>query len=147
MRPFWQSIAFLLLVLFVPASVHCMPGQSLESHSCSLWHTSFSGDDNIASGSTLPIQENHVSCPAHSLSHTQLPARLKVAVSLKVNPDKGTPLSLSGLLAVLVYLSLAHQGLSDLAAVSPAPAPVGLSAGWAFAVRAALPARWPSDLV
>ena len=140
MRPFWQSIALLLLVLFAPASMHCLVGAAMVEGpaadvSCASGQSC--GDTHHTPLPESPEHEEH-QCPTETLAKIGLPAALIVpSVPCTVLEDA---------LAALRRISgeLLSNGVASTA--SPSVAPKELQTTWAFTSRAALPARWPSDL-
>lgn len=138
MRRFWQIIALITLVQIVPASA------------CCLLPTTFGAEDTCCTPATrltapstkdaplpnLPAQP--ANCPSDTIAHSQLP----VVTTLPAAP-----------LVELHWVALAIQMLPTLApadenSLSFVPtAPPELRASWQFVIRAALPARLPSDRI
>lgn len=140
MRPFWQSTALLLLVLFAPASMHCLVNAAMADGpaadvSCASGESC--GDTDHAPLPQSPEQQEH-QCPADTLAKTNLPAGVMVpAMPFMVLED-----------ALAALRRIAGELLSngDALMAAPSVAPKELQTSWAFTSRAALPARWPSDL-
>ena len=143
MRTFWQSIALLLLVLFAPASMHCLMGSHAEPS-----QAASHGQDKGSLHSTVPDHDEHDcpatpepqehDCPTNTLAKSSLPVGVNVpAVPCTVLMD-----------ALMELRRMSDELISsgDAQVAAPSVAPNELQPSWAFTSRAALPARWPSDL-
>jgi len=128
MRRFWQIVTLVMLALFVPASMCCflVDTNSSEVSGCCPSHEE-GGDE----------EQNPLSCPSDSISHSQVPESVNlpavlIAEHLILVPGAATPKD-SGDLDVARFSFLTE-------------APPELSPTWAFAQRTSLPARAPSAL-
>lgn len=139
MRPFWQSIALLMLVLFAPASMHCLMNAAMAdgpASDVSCASSQSCGDTDHAPLPQSPEQEHQ--CPTDTLAKTNLPAGVMVpAIPSMVLEDA---------LAALRRVATDLLSNGDASTAAPPAAPKELQPTWAFTSRAALPARWPSDL-
>jgi hypothetical protein len=159
MRPFWQSIALLLLALFVPGTLHCLPGGCERMHvadvakavSASV-HVPCAESDSCGAASSVSTQagdqsaqdRGHHACPAQTLAHTQLPSVLKAPAQPQSQLDDTCICPALFLTSILSALHTISDSSQDFTADSSAKLRLP---GWAFRIRAALPARWPSDVV
>ena len=140
MRPFWQSIALLLLVLFAPASMHCLVNAAMVDDSAagvSCASEEACGDTEHAPLPQSPEHEEH-QCPTDTLAKSSLP----VGVTVPAMPC----MVLENALAELRRIAGELLSNGDALTVAPSEAPKELQTSWAFTSRAALPARWPSVL-
>lgn len=145
MRTFWQTIALLLLVLFAPASMHCLMGGPADlSHPVATVAAQDECDPHSTlpchqeqDGPTTPEHQEH-DCPTDTLAKSSLP----VAVSVPAVPCTVLEDALAALRRMADELTSSGEALM----AAPSVAPKELQPTWAFTSRAALPARWPSDL-
>ena len=137
MRVFQQSIALLMLVLFAPASMHCLIAAPTTGDCAAVAGQACAAPDS-GSEHSCPEETSH-GCPASTLAKTSVPTGISV-------PAMPT----AALEDMLVALQrMVEQVLLNSVALGAAPevAPKELQTTWAFKARAALPARWPSELV
>ena len=139
MRSLWKTVAVILVVLFIPGSVHCAPGDFSEAE-----RTSAHQSNEIAGEQR---NDSHHECLAKSLTATQLPAFLKTPGLPHVDLYSPLPVAWAMSFAALLYLSNAELGNASNSSGILLDSPEELRAQWAFVTRTALPARWPSILV
>lgn len=140
MRSFWKLIALLVLVLFAPASMHCLMGADVKSPLGAAALAAGADDCGDSDHGALPQSPEHHEhhCPTDTLAKSSLP----VGVMIPEMPSA----VLDDALAALRRIAAELLSNGDALTVAPAVAPKELQTSWAFASRAALPARWPSEL-
>ncbi|PTX99844.1 hypothetical protein DB346_18720 [Verrucomicrobia bacterium LW23] len=164
MRPFWQSIAFILLAVFLPATMHCplgagqtAPAWRLQScaaqtvcdssaASADTCHAEAGEERRVPDSPRAPLE--HHACPSSTLAQTQIPPGVH-APGLQAAPDSDgsmlPPWAFHPGSIAFVLLTHAFDSPPAFAPGSPALSE-NTGSRWMFSLRTALPARWPSDL-
>lgn len=143
MHPLWRTVALILLVLFVPGSVHCVPGTPSDSEAKGV-------DSHLAEFAVPQGDASHTDsheCVAKSLAATQLPSVLKAPSQPDSDFYSLLPFAWAMSFGALLHLTNAELGDGSQSSSIVLDTPQELRAQWAFVLRSALPARLPSDLV
>lgn len=138
MRKLWQFTALLMLVLFAPASGHCLsPAGGIFALLPSLEADADRSHAEHSENEPGHNESQH-DCPTNSLPKSTLPVQVLAPA-----------IPCEDMLAIFAFLQrLANEALLTEQASLPETDvdTTALTSSWIFTSRAALPARWPSEL-